>query len=1086
LTGVLLAGGAYVPLDPSQPPHRLQEMLDDAAVDIVVADSAGEAALSGSGRRFVRVPEPQDGPVAQFHCPAGPDNAAYVLYTSGSTGRPKGVVVTHRSIVSLVSTFGPDTEAGAGSVTLAFSSISFDASVPDLFAPLGNGGAVALVDDLARTDLARLQDFAQAHEPTRAFLPVAMLPLLAPDLLPSLRAVLTGAEAPGPEQVLRWTGPADDPYRTFWNLYGPTEACVHVTEFVTRGEWHTPLPIGRPQANQRVYVVDDQSRPVGVGMPGELLIGGVGVARGYLGQPELTESRFIPDPVSGVPGDRVYRTGDLAMWQPDGQLRFLGRTDRQVKIRGQRVEISEVEATLLAHGATAHCVVDAVTGSQGLELVAFVSPASADKDELRAHCARRLPAAMVPSRFHLLDSFPLNDSGKVDLPALRQLADRPATPARPPKTRFELTVATHWQALLGGRAGLDDDFFACGGHSIAAMRLVVALRADLRRDVAIEDVLLGRTLAGVAERVTTAPAISGADGWRGTPPALSPAQQRLWFLDRYAPDATAYNIAMAERLSGQLDVEALRSALRAVAVKQEVLRWRIPDTEGVPRAEVDPPGDVPLAVVDLTHVPAGTRQTVLTDRLDAAAKVPFDLANGPLWRVQLYRMDADEHVLAITAHHAVFDGWSQNLLYRDLATAYEGARLDPLPAGFADYVAWREDRQRRRADDDLAWWVDHLKDAPLTLDLPSDRPRPAVQSFNGARVHGELDEETSAAIGRLARPLGATSSSVLLATLALVLRRITGRKDLVIGTPAVDRRHADFQDMVGFFIEIIPLRLALSDEDTPVGLVSAGRDELLAALARPELALDRLVGALGIGGTTDRNPVAQVMFNMFNFTAPVLRLAGLRAEPVPVSVPGSPFDLIVYGVERDGRIDVDMVYNTDLFDSDRMAVLLAAYLDVLRQIVAEPQAPLSSITLPDERRLATSAVRQDVPSRPQLVPNGPAQPVTETERKVAKVWCEVLNVPAVTAVESFFDAGGTSIAAVAVQARLKNQLGITLSLVELFRFPTVRALAAHLDGSGDAAGSAVLDRAARRTAARQNRRRVAVGDQAVSDRGGVR
>ncbi len=623
--------------------------------------------------------------------------------------------------------------------------------------------------------------------------------------------------------------------------------------------------------------------------------------------------------------------------------------------------------------------------------------------------------------------------------------------------------------------GPDADFFGCGGHSVTAMRFVAALRDQLGKDVAVEDVLAGRTLAGIAARVAAAPAIDGADTWHGTAPALSPAQRRLWFLDRYAPDATAYNIAMAERLHGEIDVVALRSALGAVAARQEVLRWRIPDTDGVPRAEVDPPGDARLTVFDVTHLPAASRDDALADRLAAAARVPFDLATGPLWRVELYRLAEREHVLAFTAHHTVFDGWSQDLLYRDLAEAYAAARgggtaaLAPLRATFADYVAWRQDRQRRRAERDLAWWVDHLRDAPTTVDLPADRPRPTEQTFRGASVRRDLDHDTTAAVERLGADLGATGSAVLLAALSVVLRRVTGHHELVVGTPAVDRRHLDFLDMIGFFVEVVPLRVAVADDVTFADQVAVVRNELLDALAHPEAPLDRIVDALGAGGATDRNPIAQVMFNMFNFTAPRLDLTGVRAEPVPVGVPGSPFDLTVYGLTRDGRIGIDLVYNPDLFDAERMASFADAYLAVLRHVVTDPAAVLGEVPLPDERRLATPG--HDTPA-PVVVPDAVADdpvPRTDTERTIAQVWCEVLAVPSVSAVSQFFQVGGTSMALPAVQEGLRRRLGSAPALVELFRYPTVRALAAHLDGTAGAVDSAVRDRAARRGAARRSR-----------------
>ncbi|HZD38896.1 MAG TPA: amino acid adenylation domain-containing protein, partial [Actinomycetes bacterium] len=556
--GVLLSGGAYVPLDPDGPPERLAGMLDDAGVEVVVTDPEPAGMLERLGRRVVAVPSgPPDGDARAWACPALPGNAAYVLYTSGSTGRPKGVVVSHRSLRSYALEFGAFTGADERTRSFGFAALGFDVSVLDLLVPLAAGGEVELLGEADRDDPARLQRFVEEHAVTWGCIPVALLPVLDPRRLPAWRTVITGAEAPGPEQVERWAGPAEAPSRRFLNCYGPTEATVCVTAFEAAGRWERPLPLGRPLARHRVHVVDERLDPVPVGEPGELLIGGAGVARGYLGRPGLTAERFVPDPFGDEPGARLYRTGDRVVWQPDGNLLFLGRTDRQVKVRGQRVEIGEVEAVVRAHPRVAHAVVEAVEGSGGLELVAFCTPEDGPGDaELREHCARRLPAAMVPARFVRLERFPLSSSGKVDGQALRErLAEAGRREARAPSNRrpsgpLEVAVADAWSRLLGvpaDRVTLDDDFFAAGGHSVTAMRMVADLRARLGRNLAVEDVFAGRTLRSIATRAAEAPPHDGGELPAGSPPALSAAQRRLWFIDKLDPRAAPYNVALAER-----------------------------------------------------------------------------------------------------------------------------------------------------------------------------------------------------------------------------------------------------------------------------------------------------------------------------------------------------------------------------------------------------------------------------------------------------------------------------------------------------------------------------------------------------------
>jgi hypothetical protein len=611
------------------------------------------------------------------------------------------------------------------------------------------------------------------------------------------------------------------------------------------------------------------------------------------------------------------------------------------------------------------------------------------------------------------------------------------------------------------------------------MRLVADLRERLGRDIAVEDVLTGRTLRGIAARADAAAEASPATVTRGRPPALSPAQQRLWFLDRYFPAAaSAYNVAFAERLTGPLDIAALATALTAVADRQQILRWRIPDTDGVPYAVADPPAPVFLPVRELAP------GTDLATHLAAGATVPFTLATDTLWRAELIRTGADEHVLAVYAHHAVFDGWSQSLFYADLATAYraalgDGTPLPPLAATYGDYVAWRADRSRRRAGQDLDWWLEHLTGVPVVVELPGGGDRPAEQTFTSATVTTRLDRAATGALTALAAGLGATPAAAVLAAFALVLARRTGHPDLVIGTPTVDRRAADFEPMVGFFIEIAPLRLRPAAEAGFAEHVRAAWEELLAALAHPEAPVERVVGGFGLGGLLDRSPLVQVLFNMYTFDEPKLELAGLVTEPVPVAAPGSPFDLTLYGVTRDGQLRVEIVFNPDVYGAGLMTAVLGEVEQVLRAGAADPRRPVSQ--LPGWAAIPAGQpgdVPRAVRVRRAVGRSGAItdRPATATEHRIASVWCDVLGVPEVAATDSFFDVGGGSLAVAVVQRQLNRLLGTNLRTVDLFRYPTVRTLATHLDAApastespGGSAEDAAVERAARRGAARRQR-----------------
>ncbi len=1096
--GVLLAGAAYVPLDVEQPRSRLVDIAADAAAGLVVVDGAGRDRLAdhaGGTLRLVEVSrQSEPGASPPSPGPARPEHAAYVLYTSGSTGRPKGVVVTHRSVTAFTTGLGRYLQLDHRSCSFGFAPLGFDVSVIDLLVPLVTGGRIALVPDVDRRDPDRLHRFVTAHQVTWGSVPPVLLPLLDPDRLPHWRVVMTGGEAPTSEQVARWSRHS----RRFVNCYGTTETTVGVTALDATGWAEPSVPIGRPLANQSAYVVDGRLRPTPVGVPGELLIGGAGLARGYLGDPALTAERFIADPFGAQPGARLYRTGDLACWRPDGTLAFLGRLDRQVKIRGQRIEPGEIEATLRAHPQVRQAAVEAVAGAGGTDLVAFLVPADptvADTlpELIRAYCADRLPPAMLPARIRCLDALPLTGSDKVDSLRLRALDAAAMHGARGEVARGELetptqrTVGTVWCDVLGSAAtGPEDDFFAVGGHSIAAMRLAAALRTATGRAVEVEDVFLGRTLRGVAERVDRAGPDTGAQLPSGSPPALSAAQRRLWFVDQLAGvGAAAYNTAMAQRLRGPLDVAALRAALRSVAARHEVLRWRLPERRGVPYVVCDPLTDVPLPVQDVAQIEAPDRDSALRHWLGEVAAAPFDLAAGPLWRARLLRLDPGgaDHVLAITVHHAVFDGWSAQVLYRDLADGYavalSSADTTPsaTPVTFADYVAWRQRRDERRGGTDLAWWTGHLRGAPTVLDLPRDHARPPEQTYSGRRVQVELPTGCDGVLRAVAQCYAATPATVLLAAFGELLHRLTGRCDVVVGAPVADRRQPEFAGLVGFFVDIVPIRLTTSQSagpDTFADQIRRCRQELLDVLAHPAAPLERIVAAAGLPRDASRAPLVQVLFNVFNFTEPRLALSRLRCEPVPAGLPGSPFDLTLYVIERDGHFGLDVVYNPDLYAPQRIDRLVSGYLGLLEGLLAAPGEPVADVVLPGTAELAAGTADAAGPVPAARVPQpGFADPVpaTDTERTLARLCVEAFELTGICMTENFFDAGATSMAMAALRVRLVEQLERDVRLVDLFLYPTVRELARHLDGAAEGAD---VDRAkiravARRAAAQRRR-----------------
>ncbi|HYR11430.1 MAG TPA: amino acid adenylation domain-containing protein, partial [Longimicrobium sp.] len=759
LLAVLKAGGAYVPLDPGLPAERLAYMLDDSAVPLVLV----QAALRGtiSAREGVEVlavdalaerlaAEPAENPAVG----AGPDSLAYVIYTSGSTGRPKGVMNHHRGVVNLLWSMRGTVAMAPGDRLLAITTLAFDISVLELFLPLLSGARVEILDRSAASDPALLREAVAAGAGTVLQATPATWRLLLDagwEGAESLRA-LSGGEALPAELAARLR----ERVGALWNVYGPTETTIwstaqHLGAGPDVGRGH--VSIGAPVANTRVYVLDRYLSPVPAGVPGELYIGGGGVARGYLGRPGLSAEKFVPDPFAAEPGARLYRTGDLARWRPDGTLEFLGRNDHQVKVRGFRIELGEIEAALRGHEEVADCVVMAredVPGEQ--RLVAYLV-GEAQAEALRGHLRQSLPEYMVPSAFVFLDALPLTPNGKLDrkaLPAPEYAADSDRYVA--PRTPAEEVLAGIWAEVLRlERVGVTESFFALGGHSLLATRVVSRIRELFGVEVPLRALFEGPTVADLAGRVEeirraglpVLPPVVPTECTDAVP--LSFAQERLWFLDRLEPGSATYNIPAALRLTGALDEAALERSLGEIVRRHGALRTVFTEVDGSPAQVVAPFGGFALPVEDLSGLGEANREAALRRRAREEAARPFDLSAGPLFRAALLRLGAEDHVLLLSMHHIVSDGWSMGVFFRELSALYEAyreGRESPLPelaVQYADYAVWqREQLGGEVLERQLSYWRERLAGAPELLELPIDHPRPAVQTHRGATVPFEL------------------------------------------------------------------------------------------------------------------------------------------------------------------------------------------------------------------------------------------------------------------------------------------------------------------------------------------------------------
>jgi amino acid adenylation domain-containing protein len=969
LLAVLKAGGAYVPLDTASPSERLRWMLADSGARLVLTQAELADRLPRDTVEVVVLEEEIDAPdvagalshsrtFALSHSPS-PENLAYVIYTSGSTGHPKGVLVAHRGVCNSTAAFVRAYGIGAGSRVLLFAPLHFDAAVLDVFTALCSGATLVVAPREALMPGEGLVALLARERVTHLKITPAALAVTPPAALPELEAVIVGGESCGAELVARWA-----PGRRFFNGYGATEHSVRCTAMLCTDATRPP-PLGRPVANARLYVLDARLEPVPVGVPGEVYMAGLQVARGYLGRAELTAERFVPDPFRGVPGARMYRSGDRGRWLPDGVLEFVGRTDFQVKVRGFRIEPGEVEAALLEHPALGEAVVVARgAAAEERHLVAYVAPrrgaTAPAAAELREHLRARLPEYMVPSAVVALEALPLTPAGKTDRRALPVPEVGPGESFVVPRTPAEELLAAIWADTLGVESvGAHDDFFARGGHSLAATVIVARARRAFGVELPLRAVFEAPTVSGLAERVQGL--LASGEGEQVPPPArirrtgpvpLSFAQQRLWFIEQLDPGTTGHNLSYPQRLRGPLDPAALRRALTEAARRHEALRTRFPRVDGEPVQDVAAPAPVPLPCVDLARLPAEARERVAARLAPEETRRSFDLARGPLLRARLLRLGEDDHALLLTAHHLVFDGWSVGVLHGELAAlygAYAAGRepaLPDLPVQYADYTLWQRGVLAGEAlEARLGWWRDRLAGAPQFLELPTDHRRPAVADTRGRRVDFVVPPEAASALRALARSEGATLFMALLAVWQTLLARYAGEDDVVVGAPIAGRTRAELAELVGFFVNTLALRGDLSGDPPFRELLGRVRETTLGAYARQDVPFERLVEALGVERSLAHTPLFQVMFTLQNAERSRLRLPGVRAEEMEYGTESARFDAALTLVEAPDRLWGRLVLRADLWEEASGRRMAAHLLSLLDAVAADPARPLSGLPL---------------------------------------------------------------------------------------------------------------------------------------------
>jgi amino acid adenylation domain-containing protein len=981
LLGILKAGGAYVPLDPEYPKDRLSFMLADAQVSILLSQQ----------QLVERLPEYQ----AQLICldevwseilqnkqnnlieVVKSTGLANVIYTSGSTGKPKGVMVEHSGLCNLaqaqIQAFG----LSGDSRVLQFASFSFDACISEILMSWASGARLYLgtKDSImpGMPLIERLKDDAITH----VTLPPSALAVLPTEELPKLQTIIVAGEACSAELIKKWSVG-----RNFFNAYGPTEAsvCATVAKCTPLDE---KITIGRPIANAQIYILDSQLQPVPIGVPGELHIGGAGVARGYLNRPELTQEKFIPNPFdkSKVKSQKskLYKTGDLARYLPDSNIEYLNRIDNQVKIRGFRIELGEIEATLSQHSDVQTSVVivrEDIPGNK--RLVAYIVPqpqVTPTISVLRSFLKEKLPEYMVPSAIVILESLPLTPNGKIDRRALPEPNSELRDKYVAPRTPIEEILALIWQEVLKVElVGRHDNFFELGGHSLLGTQFISRVRSRLKVEIPLRSLFAAPTIAELAALIQqlqqdielSAPPILRRVENAEIP--LSYAQQRLWFLDQLESNGALYNISIGLRLVGNLNFPALEQSLKELIDRHEALRTNFVTVDGQAAQIIQTQTNWTVTVVDFQHLPTlvlsevvgeASASAEVTEQKTTAQKLleqraiePFDLAHDPLMRATLVVLSPTEQWLLVCMHHVVFDGWSIGLFLQELQALYNAysqgqpSPLLPLPIQYADYAIWqRQWLVGEVLQNHLNYWENQLANAPTFLPLPTDRPRPAVQTFNGSYHVFTLSGELTQQLLQLSQQQGCTLFMTLLAAYDTLLYRYTGQEDILVGTPVANRDRTELEGLIGFFVNTLVMRTDLALNPSFNELLSRLRETAISAYAHQDLPFEMLVEALQPERDLSYTPLFQVMFVLLNAPMSEIELTELSVSGLPIGITTAKFDLTLSMENTPDGLFGWWEYNTDLFDSSTIERMTGHFLTLLEAIVANPSEQISQLPM---------------------------------------------------------------------------------------------------------------------------------------------
>nr|WP_315193013.1 non-ribosomal peptide synthetase/type I polyketide synthase [uncultured Aquabacterium sp.] len=1100
MLGVLKTGASYVPLDPGFPGERLKMMAEDAGLTLVVTHSTCAEACGLPHSAQLQL-DREAALLEAAHATGLPVHTdtqapAYVIYTSGSTGRPKGVAVPHRAVCNFLASMRREPGLQPSDRLLAVTTLSFDIAVLELLLPLVTGGTVVLATrDQAMDGEALMALASQHHVSVMQATPTTWHLLLDAGWQPpqGFKALVGGEPLPAALASALLAKGVD-----VWNMYGPTETTVwstlsHITDASGR------IAIGRPIDNTQVWILDEALRPVPVGAEGEICIGGDGVALGYHGRPDLTAERFVALPWGPRPGRLVYRTGDLGRWREDGQIEHLGRMDFQVKIRGYRIELGEIEAQLERLAGVSRAVVIACEVTPGdMALIGYVVPqagAALDTGALRNSLRQTLPDYMLPRSVLVLPALPLLPNNKVDrkalpvpsgtahpsLPTPRSETPHPAradaATAGTPLAQAIDTVAREMGRLLGReRLGDSDHFFEQGGHSLMAAKLSAALAKALGQRPGLRVIFDHPTPAGLASALLQLKAAEAGEGVSSgqsdTIPVradqssapLSQMQERVWFLENLTPDTVVHSIPTGHRLLGPLDVEAFNQAWRLLVQRQSVLRTVIARTPDGDVQRILP--ELPFSLIpfdDFSHLPEDERKPAMNKVIAELVETPYDLEKGPLFTARLFRLAPEEHGLLFQAHHLIWDAWSFDLLYVDLPELY-AACLEGRPPGlpaltvsYGDFAAWHNEWMTGpELQRQLGYWREQLTPLPPPLDLTLDRPRPAVMSGRGGSFQFNLAKDVTDALRTQARQRGRTLYITLLAAYALALHRVTKQNDFVIGTPVRGREQPALEHLMGFFVNMLPLRMQPGADMTLPAWLDAVHRKVVEAFSYPDVPFDHLVHVMQVPRDRSRPPIHQASFSYQDVRERTTRWGNVDHQRMPTPMLGAAQDLSLWCVETRNHIEFVFTFNADVLDTETVAAFGKALERMLRDIVTDPDRPLSGYDFTPGADAPPPALGAPVTPSSTVAADKPAEPTASVDVSVAdsvadivaEIWRGLLGLDRFGLDEDFFDRGGHSLLVMRAVTQIRKRSGRAVTVHTIFDNPTPRRLALALDGEG--------------------------------------